>query len=43
MHETREGLIRNSPRPDRHRPDYQALEKVGGKAEELTWEIYAIP
>ena len=35
IHETREWIIRNSPVPI-----YQALEKVGGKAEELTWEIY---
>jgi len=30
-------------RPDRHRPIFRALEKVGGKAEELTWEIYRRP
>ncbi len=40
IHETREWLIRNSPVPVGTVPIYQALEKVGGKAEELTWEIY---
>ena len=40
IHETREWIIRNSPVPIGTVPIYQALEKVGGKAEELTWEIY---
>ena len=40
IHETREWIIRNSPVPVGSVPIYQALEKVGGKAEELTWEIY---
>ncbi len=40
IHETREWLLRNSPVPIGTVPIYQALEKVGGKAEELTWEIY---
>ncbi|HVV00023.1 MAG TPA: phosphomethylpyrimidine synthase ThiC, partial [Verrucomicrobiae bacterium] len=40
LHETREWIIRNSPVPIGTVPIYQALEKVGGKAEELTWEIY---
>jgi phosphomethylpyrimidine synthase len=40
IHETREWIIRNSPVPIGTVPLYQALEKVGGKAEELTWEIY---
>ncbi|MEE8152924.1 MAG: phosphomethylpyrimidine synthase ThiC [candidate division NC10 bacterium] len=40
IHETREWIIRNSPAPIGTVPIYQALEKVGGKAEELTWEIY---
>ncbi len=40
IHETREWIIRNSPTPIGTVPIYQALEKVGGKAEELTWEIY---
>jgi phosphomethylpyrimidine synthase len=40
IHETREWLIRNSPVPIGTVPIYQALEKVGGKAEELTWELY---
>jgi phosphomethylpyrimidine synthase len=40
IHETREWLIRNSPVPIGTVPIYQALEKVGGKAEELTWEIF---
>jgi len=39
IHETREWIIRNSPVPIGTVPIYQALEKVGGKAEELTWEI----
>ena len=40
IHETREWIIRNSPVPIGTVPIYQALEKVGGKAEELSWEIY---
>lgn len=40
IHQTREWIIRNSPVPIGTVPIYQALEKVGGKAEELTWEIY---
>ncbi|MCD8535652.1 MAG: phosphomethylpyrimidine synthase ThiC [Verrucomicrobia bacterium] len=40
IHETREWIIRNSPVPIGTVPIYQALEKVGGKAEELTWQIY---
>jgi phosphomethylpyrimidine synthase len=40
IHETREWIIRNSPVPIGTVPIYQALEKVGGNAEELTWEIY---
>jgi phosphomethylpyrimidine synthase len=40
IHETREWIVRNSPVPVGTVPIYQALEKVGGKAEELTWEIY---
>jgi phosphomethylpyrimidine synthase len=40
IHATREWIIRNSPVPVGTVPVYQALEKVGGKAEELTWEIY---
>ncbi len=40
IHETREWLLRNSPVPIGTVPIYQALEKVNGKAEELTWEIY---
>ncbi|OGW83181.1 MAG: phosphomethylpyrimidine synthase ThiC [Omnitrophica bacterium RIFCSPHIGHO2_02_FULL_51_18] len=40
IHETREWIIRNSPVPIGTVPIYQALEKVSGKAEELTWEIY---
>ncbi|HSI87245.1 MAG: phosphomethylpyrimidine synthase ThiC [Candidatus Methylacidiphilales bacterium] len=40
IHETREWIIRNSPVPIGTVPIYQALEKVGGRAEELTWEIY---
>jgi phosphomethylpyrimidine synthase len=39
IHETREWIIRNSPVPIGTVPIYQALEKVGGKAEELTWEL----
>jgi phosphomethylpyrimidine synthase len=40
IHATREWIVRNSPVPIGTVPIYQALEKVGGKAEELTWEIY---
>jgi phosphomethylpyrimidine synthase len=40
IHATREWIIRNSPVPIGTVPIYQALEKVDGKAEELTWEIY---
>ena len=40
IHETREWIVRNSPVPIGTVPIYQALEKVGGKAEELTWEVY---
>jgi phosphomethylpyrimidine synthase len=40
IHQTREWILRNSPVPIGTVPIYQALEKVGGKAEELTWEIY---
>ena len=40
IHETREWIIRNSPVPIGTVPIYQALEKVGGKAEELSWEVY---
>jgi phosphomethylpyrimidine synthase len=40
IHETREWIIRNSSVPIGTVPIYQALEKVGGRAEELTWEIY---
>ncbi len=40
IHETREWIIRNSPVPVGTVPIYQALEKVDGKAEELTWEIF---
>ncbi|MDB5028357.1 MAG: thiC [Candidatus Eremiobacteraeota bacterium] len=40
IHETREWIVRNAPVPIGTVPIYQALEKVGGKAEELTWEIY---
>jgi phosphomethylpyrimidine synthase len=40
IHETREWILRNSPVPIGTVPIYQALEKVSGKAEELTWEIY---
>lgn len=41
IHETREWIIRNSPVPIGTVPIYQALEKVDGKAEELTWELFA--
>ncbi|MCC6208712.1 MAG: phosphomethylpyrimidine synthase ThiC, partial [Gammaproteobacteria bacterium] len=40
IHETREWIIRNSPVPVGTVPIYQALEKVDGRAEELTWEIF---
>ena len=40
IHETREWIVRNAPVPIGTVPIYQALEKVDGKAEELTWEIY---
>lgn len=40
IHTTREWIIRNSPVPVGTVPIYQALEKVDGKAEELTWEVY---
>jgi len=40
IHETREWIIRNSPVPIGTVPIYQALEKVDGKPEELTWEVY---
>ena len=40
IHETREWIIRNSPVPIGTVPIYQALEKVGGRPEELTWELY---
>jgi phosphomethylpyrimidine synthase len=40
IHETREWIIRNSPVPIGTVPIYQALEKVDGKAEELSWEIF---
>jgi phosphomethylpyrimidine synthase len=40
IHETREWIVRNSPVPIGTVPIYQALEKVGGAAEDLTWELY---
>jgi phosphomethylpyrimidine synthase len=40
IHTTREWILRNSPVPVGTVPIYQALEKVGGKAEELSWEVY---
>jgi phosphomethylpyrimidine synthase len=40
IHETREWILRNSPVPIGTVPIYQALEKVGGVAEDLTWDIY---
>ncbi len=40
IHETREWVVRNSPAPIGTVPIYQALEKVNGKAEDLTWEIF---
>ncbi|MCZ6671906.1 MAG: phosphomethylpyrimidine synthase ThiC [Verrucomicrobia bacterium] len=41
IHQTREWIVRNCPVPVGTVPIYQALEKVNGKAEELTWEIFA--
>ena len=40
IHETREWILRNSPVPIGTVPIYQALERVGGRPEELTWEIF---
>ena len=40
IHETREWIVRNSPVPIGTVPIYQALEKVDGRAEDLTWEIF---
>ena len=40
IHETREWIVRNSPVPIGTVPIYQALEKVGGRAEELTWDLF---
>jgi phosphomethylpyrimidine synthase len=40
IHDTREWILRNAPVPIGTVPIYQALEKVGGRPEELTWEIY---
>ena len=40
IHETREWILRNAPVPIGTVPIYQALEKVGGRAEELTWDVY---
>lgn len=40
IHETRQWIVRNSPVPIGTVPIYQALEKVGGVAEDLTWEVY---
>ena len=40
IHETREWILRNSPVPIGTVPIYQALEKVDGKAEELTWDMF---
>mgnify|MGYP001343411542 CR=1 FL=1 len=40
IHTTREWIVRNSPVPIGTVPIYQALEKVNGKAEDLTWEVY---
>ncbi|MDH5626423.1 MAG: phosphomethylpyrimidine synthase ThiC [Nitrospira sp.] len=40
IHETREWIVRNSPVPIGTVPIYQALEKVNGKAEDLTWDIF---
>ena len=43
IHATREWILRNSPVPIGTVPIYQALEKVNGKAEDLTWELYRHP
>jgi len=40
IHETREWIVRNSPVPIGTVPIYQALEKAGGRAEDLTWEVF---
>src|SRR5205085_8649543 len=40
IHETREWIVRNSPVPIGTVPIYQALEKVGGRPEDLTWDVY---
>ncbi len=40
IHTTREWILRNAPAPIGAIPIYQALEKVGGTAEDLTWEAY---
>ena len=40
IHETREWILRNSPMPIGTVPIYQALEKVNGKSEDLTWELF---
>ncbi len=40
IHETREWILRNSPVPIGTVPIYQALDKTGGKAEDLTWEMF---
>ena len=40
IHETREWIVRNAPVPVGTVPIYQALEKVGGRPEDLTWEVY---
>ena len=40
IHETREWVLRNSPMPIGTVPIYQALEKVNGKSEDLTWELF---
>src|SRR5207245_7086620 len=40
IHTTREWIVRNSPVPIGTVPIYQALEKVDGRAEELSWEVY---
>ena len=40
IHETREWILRNAPVPIGTVPIYQALEKVGGRPEDLTWEVY---
>src|SRR6185369_5497363 len=40
IHETREWIVRNSPVPIGTVPIYQALEKVGGRPEDVTWEVY---